>query len=97
MKLANSYLEPRFEKSALITINVQCDFLDGGSCPIAGASAAVPQIALLAQVFLAAGRPVIHMVRIYRPDGSNADVSRRAALEGGARMVLPFSAGMELA
>jgi hypothetical protein len=37
------------------------------------------------------------MVRIYKPDGSNADVSRRAVLEGGAQIVLPLSAGVELA
>jgi len=95
--LTKSYTDPEFEKSALITIDVQCDFLDGGSCPIAGTSAAIPKMALLARSFRAAGRPILHMIRIYQPDGSNAELSRRGALEGGAQIVLPASPGMELA
>jgi hypothetical protein len=37
------------------------------------------------------------MVRIYQADGSNAELWRREALESGAKIVLPFSPGMELA
>jgi nicotinamidase-related amidase len=91
------YTEPEFEHSALISIDVQCDFVDGGSCPIAGTSAAIPQMAMVARGYRAAGLPIVHMVRIYKPDGSNADISRRAALEDGAQIVLPSSAGVELA
>jgi nicotinamidase-related amidase len=96
MKSSKSYTAPEFEKSALITIDVQRDFLDGGSCPIAGASAAIPNLALLARAFRTAGRPVVHVIRIYQPDGSNAELSRREALEGGAPIVLPSTPGMEL-
>lgn len=92
-----NYTDPDFEKSALISIDVQCDFLDGGSCPVAGTSAMVPQIAALARAFRAARRPIVHMVRIYKEDGSNADLCRREALETGAKIVHPSSAGMQLA
>jgi nicotinamidase-related amidase len=91
------YTAPDFATSALITIDVQCDFLDGGSSTIPGTSAVVPQMARLAEAFRVAGRPVIHMVRIYQPDGSNADLVRRAALESGAAIVLPDTEGMALA
>ncbi len=94
---ASSYIAPEFQHSALITIDVQCDFLDGGTSTIPGTSAVLPQIALLAEAFRLARRPIVHMVRIYQPDGSNAELSRRAALESGMQIVLPFSSGMELA
>ncbi len=92
-----SYITPELDRSALITIDVQCDFLDGGSSPIAGTSEAVPAIARLVRDFRSAGRPIYHMIRIYLPDGSNAELCRRAALESGARIVCPSSAGMALA
>jgi nicotinamidase-related amidase len=95
--MASSYVAPQFQHSALITIDVQCDFLDGGTSTIPGTSAVLPQIALLAEAFRLARRPIVHMVRIYQPDGSNAELSRRAALESGSRMVLPYTSGMELA
>jgi nicotinamidase-related amidase len=97
MNATKPYTAPEFEKSALITIDVQCDFLDGGSCPIAGTSAALPQMPLLARLYRQAARPIIHMIRIYQPDGSNAELARREALEQGAQIVLPSSPGMALA
>src|SRR5215469_12977756 len=97
MEPPKPYTAPEFQKSALITIDVQCDFLDGGSCPIAGTSAALPQMALLARLYRRGARPIIHMIRIYQPDGSNAELSRREALERGAQIVLPSSPGMALA
>jgi nicotinamidase-related amidase len=86
MNPGKPYTAPEFEKSALITVDVQCEFLDGGSCPIAGTASAVPKMARLARAFRVAGRPIIHMIRIYRPDGSNAELARRETLEGGAQM-----------
>jgi len=94
MKLTKPYTAPEFEKSALITIDVQCDFLDGGSCPIGGTSAALPEMARLARLYRQAARPIIHMIRIYQPDGSNAELCRREALEQGGQIVLPSSPGM---
>jgi nicotinamidase-related amidase len=91
-----SYTAPEFHRSALITIDVQCDFLDGGSCPIPGTSAALPAMARLARAFRAAHRPIFHMMRIYLPDGSNAELCRREALEEGAQIVLPNTQGMEI-
>jgi nicotinamidase-related amidase len=41
--------------------------------------------------------PIIHVLRLYSPDGSNADLCRRAAIENGKAVVLPDSAGAELA
>lgn len=91
------YTAPAFDKSALITIDVQRDFLDTGSCPIPGTSAALPRMALLARAYREAARPIVHVIRVYHANGANAELCRRAALEGGARIVLPDTPGMELA
>jgi nicotinamidase-related amidase len=42
------------------------------------------------------GRPIVHVVRLYLPDGSNADLCRREALERGAPIVHPGTRGAEL-
>jgi nicotinamidase-related amidase len=41
--------------------------------------------------------PIVHIVRIYRRDGSNVDICRREAVEAGEPLFLEGSAGCELA
>ncbi|HXB14349.1 MAG TPA: isochorismatase family cysteine hydrolase [Solirubrobacteraceae bacterium] len=94
---ADAYLAPRWSTSALITIDTQRDVLDGGALEIAGTSEALPAMARLAESFRAAGRPIVHVVRIYERDGANVDVCRRGAVESGARMLAPGDSGTELA
>jgi nicotinamidase-related amidase len=93
----SNYTRPDFSAIALITIDVQCDFLDGQPAGIAGTSAALPRMKLLAEAFRNASRPIIHMVRLYKADGSNADLCRRHLIEGGASIVRPGTVGAELA
>ena len=66
---------PRYRESALFTIDMQHDLLDGQRFEIAGTSAVVPTISRVAQFFRKMGRPIIHVVRLYRPDGSNAELT----------------------
>jgi nicotinamidase-related amidase len=93
----NRYTEPHPESAALITIDVQRDFsLPGAPLEIAGTMDAVPRIRRLLDAFRAARRLIVHVVRLYREDGSNVDPVRRAAVEGGLRMAPPGSDGAEL-
>jgi nicotinamidase-related amidase len=93
----NRYTEPHPESAALITIDVQRDFsLPGAPLEIAGTMDAVPRIRRLVDAFRAAERLIVHVVRLYREDGSNVDPVRRAAVEGGVRMAAPGSDGAEL-
>ncbi len=93
----NRYTEPHRDSAALITIDVQRDFsLPGAPLEIPGTMDAVPRIRRLLDAFRAAGRPIVHVVRLYREDGGNVDPVRRAAVEGGARMAAPGSDGAEL-
>jgi len=91
------YTAPQYAHSALITIDVQRDFLDGEPFEIAGTSAAVPSMARLAEFFRHKNRPIVHVVRLYRPNGSNAEPCRREMLEHGTSLVRPDSTGSQLA
>lgn len=75
-------ISPRFDQSALITIDTQIDTLDGQPLEIPGTTAALPAIATLTQSFRESGRPIIHVVRLYLADGSNAEPSRSSRVSG---------------
>ena len=66
--------------SALITIDVQIDTLDGQPLEVPGTSAVLPQLGRLSEAFRHAGRPIVHVVRLYLDDGSNAEPFRRPAV-----------------
>src|SRR6185437_3894705 len=94
---ADPYLAPRWASAALITIDTQCDVLDGGPLQIDGTSAVLPAMSRLAEAFRATGRPIVHVLRIYESDGANVDICRRAAVEAGAAILAPGTGGTELA
>jgi nicotinamidase-related amidase len=93
----NDYTRPHYGSMALITIDMQNDFLKGQPFEIPGTSEILPRMRKLVETFRRAGRPVIHMVRLYKSDGSNADLCRRSAVEQGAALVCPGTPGAELA
>ena len=68
-----SYTAPEFDESTLVTIDVQRDVLEGQPLEVPGSSAAADAIGRLADCFRAAGRPIVHMVRLYERDGSNVE------------------------
>lgn len=91
------HLTPHWESSALLTIDVQRDFLSDAPYGVAGTTEVLPAMAELVAAFRRAGRPIVHVVRLYHPDGHDADLVRRSLLASGARIVLPGSAGSALA
>ncbi|BBO69615.1 hypothetical protein DSCA_35450 [Desulfosarcina alkanivorans] len=93
MTRPDNFTRPEYDRSALITIDVQNDTLDGGPFEIPGTSAILPQISGLCRRFRHAGRPIVHVIRIYTPDAGDADRCRRGALLAGKRMLLKGSTG----
>jgi nicotinamidase-related amidase len=85
----DEYTSPEFPRSALLTIDLQRDFV----ADIAGTTEVLPAVRRLTHAFRRAGRPIVHIVRLYLPDGSNADLCRRT-LRG---KVNPHSPGSQLA
>jgi nicotinamidase-related amidase len=88
---------PEYGRAALITIDVQRDTLDGASLEIPGTSAALPIMSRLTRHFRRRSKPVIHVVRLYLADGSNADLCRRQAIEQGAEILRVGSEGCQVA
>jgi nicotinamidase-related amidase len=91
------YLAPQRDRSALVTIDAQRDFaLPNAPGRVGGSPAVVSAMGRLVRAFRERQRPIFHMVRLYRCDGSNVDLCRRASIEEGQRIVMPGSAGAEL-
>jgi nicotinamidase-related amidase len=95
--VASSTPDPRAGGFALLTIDMQGDFaLPSSPAHIPGTAEVAEQTKTLVKAFRSAGRPIVHMVRLYLPDGSNAELSRRAYLEAGNQLVSPGTPGAEL-
>ena len=95
--MSDAWTQPDFGHIALLTIDVQLDTLDGQPFEIPGTSAALPQIAALCDAFRRHGRPIVHVLRLYRPDGSNAELCRRGPLAAGERFFLAGDPGRLIA
>jgi nicotinamidase-related amidase len=96
--MTDPYTRPLPDSAALVLIDVQRDFYaDDAPLPIEGTKAAIPAMASLVTEFRDRALPIVHVVRLYLPDGSNADMVRRQAIERGARFAVPGSAGSQIA
>jgi len=84
-------------RSALITIDVQRDTLDGQPLEISGTSAVLPNLAALCGGFRNARLPIVHMVRLYKADGSNAEACRLDLVRGEIPVLRPGTTGRLLA
>ncbi|CFX46634.1 Tat (Twin-arginine translocation) pathway signal sequence [Candidatus Filomicrobium marinum] len=95
--MSDPYTTPEPAASALITIDLQNDFtLEGAPAMIAGTAAIVPAVRKSLEAFRKAGRPIIHVVRLYKADGSNVDLCRRHLIQRGAVIARPATEGAEL-
>jgi nicotinamidase-related amidase len=95
--VADPHLVPHWETAALITIDVQRDFLSDGAFAVAGTTEVLPNLGRLAEAFRATERPIVHIVRLYPADGQDVDRVRRTLVQGGADFVKPGTPGRLLA
>jgi nicotinamidase-related amidase len=89
----DEYTAPEFDRSALVTIDTQQCTLDGEPFAVPGTTEVIPKISALTAAFRAARRPIIHVIRLYHPNGSNAERCRRKQLLAGAELALLGSKG----
>ncbi len=83
-------------QSALLIIDMQHDFaVPGGACEVLGAHATIPTIRKVLTRFREMGQPVFHVVREYRADGSDVEISRQGAL-AQKNMVVPGTPGVRI-
>ena len=74
----------RSETRVRSTIDTPRDLtLPGAPAEIAGTMEAASVMRRLVAAFRQEGKPIVHLVRLYRPDGSNVDLCRREAIEQG--------------
>ena len=93
----DKYTVPHMPRSALITIDTQNDFtLDDAPAFIPGTKEVISNIARLLDCYRDKGLLIVHVVRLYRRDGSNAELCRRHTIEEGKEVVAPGSDGAEL-
>ena len=93
----DTYTTLNRQSVALITVDVQNDFvLPDAPAEIPGTNQLVPKMVTLIHAFRRSQQPIIHMVRLYLPDGSNVDCCRRGAIRAGQQIVQPGTAGAEL-
>lgn len=93
----STYTVPDPTRSVLLTIDMQRDFSSPDApAYVDGTEAVVPRVRRVLDAFRSHQRPIVHVVRLYRPDGSNVDVCRRRDVEEGKRVVTPDTEGAEL-
>ena len=94
----DKYTEPDYENSALLTIDTQNDFsLKGAICEIKGTyDYIIPNMVKVLKRFREKSKSIIHIVRLYKEDGSNVDICRKKKVEDGLNVVAPNSEGAEL-
>ena len=91
------YTQSNFLNSALITIDIQSDTLDGQPLEIPGTSAILPKVRMILDIFRDSGKPIVHIIRIYKKDASNVDLCRKEDVENGAQIFLESTPGCEIA
>lgn len=93
----SKYTKPNFKGSALITIDIQRDTLDNQALEIKGTSDALPQMKNLLDFYRNNNLQIVHIVRIYKSDGSNVDLCRKELVESGTEILTENNLGTELA
>lgn len=93
----SNYTEPELDRAALVVVDVQNDFAsEGGAMIVEGTSTRVPTMASVIEAFRAAARPIVHVVRLYRPFSHDVELLRRASVEGGASIAAPGTHGSQI-
>lgn len=91
------YTEPDFECAAFISIDMQNDFvLPGAVAEIPETHAVLPNIEKLLRFARGYALPIIHVIRLYKPGGENADLCRKSAIESGKQIVCPGTRGADI-
>ncbi|PWA08874.1 cysteine hydrolase [Pueribacillus theae] len=91
------YTKPHWKQSILITIDTQNDFtLPNAPAEIKGTIDVIPNMIKLLRLYREKGLPILHVIRLYKEDGSNADSCRKEAIENGSKIAVPYTEGAEL-
>ena len=90
------YTLPDYHNSAIVNVLGQIDMLTYRKRELSESMKTVEKITNLLNVFRTMNRPIIHAVKIYRSDGSNAELGLREDVEGRKGKLMRGSDGVEL-
>jgi len=90
-----SFVAPEWNSSALVVIDVQTEFVSG-AMTVPGTADRIPALSRLVSAFRTAGRPIVHVVRLYVPGGTDTDLPRRAEILAGREVAAPGSDGSQI-
>lgn len=83
--------------TALVIVDMINEFAHPeGRLLVAGAPGTIPRLAAVLAAFRRAGRPVIHVVRQHRPDGSDVESVRRETFRRLGGFCLPATWGVQV-
>ena len=89
--------EPNWARAALITIDMQKDFaLPEGAGFVPGTDEILPAFERVIQAFRQCELPILHAVRLYLEDGSNAERCRQQLLQSGKSLARPGTSGAQV-
>jgi nicotinamidase-related amidase len=74
----NKYTKANFGSSEVVTIDIQRDTLDRQPLEVIGTSAILPRVRKILDVYRQKRMPIVPVVRIYKKDGGNVDMCRKA-------------------
>src|SRR6266511_3092355 len=96
--MVDKFTSADWRNAALLTIDTQNDFtLPNSPFAITGTFEIVAKMRQVLRAFRSTRRPIIHVIRIYNPDGSNVDLCRKRAVgELDKRLVIAGTQGAEL-
>jgi nicotinamidase-related amidase len=96
--MVDKFTSADWRNAALLTIDTQNDFtLPNSPFAITGTFEIVAKMRQVLHAFRIAGKPIIHVIRIYNPDGSNVDLCRKRVVgELGKKLVIAGTQGAEL-
>jgi len=85
-----------FSKMAVVTIDMQRDTLAGRKLEIKGTTEILPNLKKTLESARKRKIPIIHIIRIYLEDGSNAEPIRRKMILSGKKILSPNDEGTEI-
>ncbi len=85
------------KKTALIIIDMQNDFVlpDAPMC-VAGAMAIIPNLKKILNYFRNSSLPIFHVIREYRADGSDIEITRRHGFLNDRSYCVPGTKGCDI-
>ena len=90
------YTLPDYHNSAIVTTVSQVDMLVKAKREGKSSSKMIEKMTNLLNTYRTMRRPIIHAVKIYRPDGSDAELGLKEDIEDGKGRLIAGTPGVEL-